>query len=116
MKQRLKLFGIYAIFWIGYFVLARLLFLLYENSLSFELGLREWILVFVHGLRMDLSTTGYILTIVGLLLTFTSFSSGKWINIIIQAFTIIILIITSSIIIADLELYNNCESSNLFFQ
>ena len=107
MKQRLKLFGVYAIFWISYFVLARLLFLLYENSLSFELGFKEWILVFVHGLRMDLSTTGYILTVVGLLLTFTSFTAGKWINIIIQPFTIIILIITSSIIIADLELYNN---------
>ena len=107
MKQRLKLFGIYAIFWIGYFVLARLLFLFYAYSFSFELSITEWILVFVHGLRMDLSTAGYILTIVGLILVFTSFSKGRWINIILQPFTILLLIFTSSVIIADLELYNN---------
>ena len=107
MKQRLKLFGTYAIFWIGYFVIARLLFLLYEYPYSFELNIKEWMLVFVYGFRMDLSTTGYILTLVGLLLTFTSFANGKLINKIIQPFTVILLSIASCIIIADLELYNN---------
>ena len=107
MKQRLKSFGIYFIFWIGYFVLARLLFLLYESSLSFELGIKEWLLIFIHGLRMDLSSTGYILAIIGLLFTFTSFTRGVWINRILKPLTIIFLILTSSIVIADLELYNN---------
>lgn len=94
-------------FWIGYFVLARLLFLLYENSLSFDLGVREWILIFMHGFIMDLSSTAYILTVVGLLFTFTIFTSGNWINKILKPFTIVILIISSIIVVADLELYAN---------
>lgn len=107
MKQRLKVFGIYALYWIAYFVLARLFFLLYEYSFSFQLSLKEWILVFINGLRMDLSTVGYILAVVGLLLVFTSLSSGKWINRIMQPLTVIILILSSGIIITDLELYSN---------
>lgn len=107
MKQRLKLFGIYAAFWIGYFIIARILFMFYEYSLSFELTIKEWILVFVNGLRMDLSSTGYILAIVGFILLFTSFSSGKLINIILRIYTVIVLIISSVIVISDLELYLN---------
>lgn len=107
MKERLKVFGIYAIYWIVYFIIARLLFLLYEYSISFDLSIKEWILIFLNGIRMDISTSGYILTILGLLLTFTSFTSGRWINRILQPITVIVLIFTSGIIIADLELYNN---------
>jgi phosphoglycerol transferase MdoB-like AlkP superfamily enzyme len=107
MKQRLKVFGIYTIFWIVFFVIARLLFLFYEYSFSFNLSLKEWLLVILNGLRMDLSTTGYILGVVGLLLIFTSFTNGKWINRILHPFTFIILIITTSIVIVDLELYRN---------
>ncbi len=107
MKQRLRFFGSYAIFWIFYFVIARFLFLLYENSLSFDLEFKEWILTFVHGLRMDISATGYILGVIGLILIFTSITNGKWINRITQPLTIILLIITSGIVVSDLELYNN---------
>ncbi len=107
MKQRLKLFGIYAAYWITYFVIARLLFMFYEYSLSFELSLKEWLLVFVHGLHMDLSTAGYIMTIVGLILLFTSFSSGRLLNVILKFYTIVVLVISSIIVISDLELYLN---------
>ena len=84
MKQRLKVFGFYSIFWISYFILARILFMFYECNLSFELSIKEWILVFIHGLHMDLSSTGYILTVTGLVLLFTSFTRGKWINYILK--------------------------------
>jgi len=107
MKQRLKFFGGYALYWIGYFILARLLFLLYEYNYSFDLSFKEWLLTFTNGIRMDISTAGYILAIIGLILTATSFNSGKLINKIIQPFTIFLLILTSIIIISDLELYKN---------
>ncbi|MDA3954880.1 MAG: sulfatase-like hydrolase/transferase [Bacteroidales bacterium] len=107
MKQRLKLFGIYSIFWITYFVIARILFMFYEYSISFDLSIKEWFLVFIHGFRMDLSSTGYIVAIVGFLLVFTSFSRGKLINIILRIYTVIVLIISSIIVISDLELYLN---------
>jgi phosphoglycerol transferase MdoB-like AlkP superfamily enzyme len=107
MKQRFKLFGIYSIFWLVFFVIARLLFLFYENSVSFDLGFKEWILTFAYGFRMDLSSTGYIMGIVGVVFTLTTFANGVWLNRILKSITIIFLVLLSSIVVADLELYNN---------
>ncbi|MCG8411925.1 MAG: sulfatase-like hydrolase/transferase [Bacteroidales bacterium] len=107
MKQRFKLFGIYSIYWILFFIIARLLFLFYENTLSFELSIKEWFLTFVYGLRMDLSATGYILAIVGIILSFSTFTNGVWINRFLKPLTFLFLIICSSIVIIDLELYKN---------
>ncbi|MCB2196220.1 MAG: sulfatase-like hydrolase/transferase [Bacteroidetes bacterium] len=107
MKQRLRFFFRYAIFWIVYFILARFFFLIYENSFSLQLSFKETILVFVNGLRMDLSTTGYIMAAVGLILTLTSITNGKWINKIIKPFTIFVLVVSSVIVVVDMELYKN---------
>ncbi|MBU8891773.1 MAG: sulfatase-like hydrolase/transferase [Bacteroidales bacterium] len=107
MKQRLKLFGIYGLFWLVFFLFARLLFLLYEYPFSFEISIKEWLLTFIYGIRLDISTTGYILTVTGLIFTFTSFSNGKLIYKILKGFTIVILSICAIIIVADLELYKS---------
>lgn len=107
MKQRLRFFLIYAIFWIVYFLAARLFFLMYEYSFSLHLSFKEIILVFVNGLRMDISTTGYIMAVVGLILTFTSITHGKHIHRIIQPFTLFVLVVSSIIIVIDMELYRN---------
>jgi len=107
MKQRLNFFWRYAIYWIAYFLIARLFFLLYEYSFSSDLSIKEWILSFLYGLRMDISTSGYILGVTGLILVLTSFFNGKLVNKVLQIFTIIILVLTSGIIISDLELYRN---------
>jgi phosphoglycerol transferase MdoB-like AlkP superfamily enzyme len=107
MKQRLRFFFRYAIFWIAYFILARFFFLIYENSSSLQLSFKETILVFVNGLRMDLSAAGYIMATVGLILTMTSITNGKWINKIMKPFTIFVLIVSSVIVVVDMELYKN---------
>jgi len=107
MKQRLKLFGIYAFFWLIFFLFARLLFLLYEYPFSLNISLKEWLLTFVYGIRLDISTTGYILMVTGLIFTFTTFTSGKVIFKILKAFTIIIFSLCAIIIVVDLELYKN---------
>jgi len=107
MKQRFKLFGLYTLYWLAFFILARFLFLAYQYSLSTDLSIKEWLLSFFYGFRMDLSTTGYLLALLGLVLTFTTFVSGKWINRILKSITIIILTLCSCIVIADLELYSN---------
>lgn len=107
MKQRLRFFFRYAIFWIAYFILARFFFLVYENSFSLQLSFKEIILVFLNGLRMDLSTTGYIMAVVGLILIFTSITNGKWIHKVIKPFTIFVLIVSSIIVVVDFELYKN---------
>ena len=107
MKQRLAFFIRYAIFWMILFIAGRLFFWLYEYSFSFNLGAKEWFLSFIYGIRLDISTTGYIMAVTGLILVFTSIFDGKIIHKIIKPFTLIVWIICSMIIVADLELYKN---------
>jgi len=107
MKQRLKLFGLYSLFWLIFFLFARLLFLLYEFPFSLQISIKEWILTFLYGIRLDISTTGYILMVTGLIFTFTTFASGKVIYKILKPFTILIFSLCAIIVVVDLELYKN---------
>ncbi len=107
MKQRLKLFGLYSLFWLIFFLFARLLFLVYEFPFSLQISLKEWILTFIYGIRLDISTTGYILMVTGLIFTFTTFVSGKVIYKILKPFTILIFSLCVMIVVVDLELYKN---------
>ncbi len=107
MKNRLKLFVWYAFFWMAFFTIARVLFLLYEYTDSFQLPAKEWVLIMLHGLKLDISATGYLLVFAGLFITFTIPVKGKYLNYLITPFTILFLTIFSIIIIGDLELYKN---------
>ena len=105
MKKRLVVFGWYALFWLSLFVFGRVLFLIYQYT--YDISIKEWLLTFVYGLRLDISTAGYILAITGLIFLFTVFSGGKIINRALKLFTIIIFSLCSILIVADLELYKN---------
>ncbi len=67
----------------------------------------DWILVFMYGARLDLSTAGYILIIPGLAIGITAYFNYKIIYHFINIYTFIILLITSLITIADMELYRH---------
>jgi len=107
MKNRLKLFAWYAIFWMVFFTISRILFLLYEHTDSFQLPIVEWLLIMSHGLKLDVSATGYLLFFAGLFITLTIPLKGKYLNYLLSPFTILFLIIFSLIVIGDLELYKN---------
>jgi len=107
MKQRLKFFATYALYWLILFMAARLFFLLYQYKFSFDISFSEWVLTFVYGIRLDISSVGYILAITGLILTFTFLFNGKIIHKILKPFTLFVFAISSIIIVVDLELYKN---------
>ena len=67
MKQRLKLFLLYALYWLLIFIVSRVLFMLYSFNMSFEITAKEWFLIIAHGLKLDISATGYIMAIVSIL-------------------------------------------------
>ncbi|HSH50970.1 MAG TPA: hypothetical protein VK982_04520, partial [Bacteroidales bacterium] len=105
MKQRLKFFATYALYWLILFMVARLFFLLYQYKFSFDIRFSEWLLTFVYGVRLDISSVGYILGITGLILIFTFLFEGKVIHKLLKPFTLFIFAISSIIIVVDLELY-----------
>ncbi|MCX6258854.1 MAG: LTA synthase family protein [Bacteroidia bacterium] len=107
MKQYLKIFIISFLFWLVYFIFARLLFLCYELPQSGQYNLFTLLLTEYHGLRLDLSVTGYIMVIPTLLLAASQFFNRRYLKIILSVYTIFILIILTIVIVADLELYRN---------
>lgn len=107
MKQRLKVFLLYSLYWIVIFIVSRILFLLYSFSLSSELPIKEWILININGLKLDLSATGYIMVVISVLLVFTSFANGNTIRWILSALTLVFLVFTMTIVVSDFELYQN---------
>lgn len=107
MLQRLKLFGLYTIYWLAFFVFARLFFLLYSSALSFDIPIKEWFLIFIHGFKLDISATGYIMAIISIVLMFTSYSKSTFIRPVFNIVTFLFLFFSLTVVVSDAELYRH---------
>ncbi|MGB4205041.1 MAG: sulfatase-like hydrolase/transferase [Bacteroidales bacterium] len=118
MKTRLIYLLRYTIFWMVFFILARLLFLLYHHDKSFSIPIRDWINIFYHGIKMDASMTGYLVMLASLI-TGIFFFSGKISGLIIKTYSALVLLGFSVIMLADMELYRHwqfrIDATPLFF-
>jgi hypothetical protein len=77
MRDRLRFFGLLSLFWIAFFVLGRVLFFLYLFTQTSTLTLREILMPFALGLRMDAAMTAYWMIITGLVFTASPFLSNR---------------------------------------
>ena len=107
MKSRILLFLKYFAFWYLFFLTCKVLFLIYHFRLTKDLSLFDIFRVFLYGSKMDLSMTGYLMVLPGLIFLLTSYFKGKVLAPILNVYTIIILLVISFLVIADLELYRN---------
>ena len=107
MRERLKVFGYFAIFWFSFQVIIRIAFLLYHLELSKTLSVVDLLLVFFHGAKMDLSLSGYFMMLTGLILTLSVFISRKRTYIFLNTTTILLLLLSSIIAVVDMELYKH---------
>ncbi|UCH14535.1 MAG: sulfatase-like hydrolase/transferase [Bacteroidales bacterium] len=105
MKPRLQYFITYILFWYTFFIICKLLFLCYHNSQSFELSFIDWSNILVHGIRLDLSSIGYILAFPVVVLMFTSFLKNNLLYYVLNVYTLIIIVTTVVFTTIDLELY-----------
>ena len=106
-KNRL-LFNIqYFLFWIGYFVFARLFFLVYYFDKTQELGFLTILKTFLYGLRLDTAFAGYLVAIPFLLVIFSICIHPKKILNIIKWYTIALLIFISLLLLIDAGLYQS---------
>jgi phosphoglycerol transferase MdoB-like AlkP superfamily enzyme len=102
-----KYYGYFAYFayWIFYFIICKALFLIYHGSLTAGLHADEILKVFLYGFRMDVSFTSYICIFPFILF----FSRTAFVNIniekVLKIYTIIIIILISFLVTADLQLY-----------
>lgn len=106
LKERIKLFGFQGLFWITFFIISRIIFLFYHFDQASSLSFRELGTILFLGLRMDFAITGYWLILTGLLLT-APVQNIKFIARLHGFFTVLLLLISVTIVIVDLELYSH---------
>ena len=83
-KNRLLFNIFYFLLWVGYFVFARLFFLLFYFDKTQELGLVTILKTFMYGARLDFSFASYLSCIPFLLIIFSVFVNPKKIGVFIK--------------------------------
>ncbi|MCO6496130.1 MAG: sulfatase-like hydrolase/transferase [Chitinophagaceae bacterium] len=104
MKRLITYFA-YFLFWVLFFIAARAVFLLYHLPLTETLSVTEIFETFLYGLRMDVSFASYICVIPFILYLVKTIKPEFRVRKIIKVYSIILIVILSFLVAADLELY-----------
>ncbi len=105
MKRLIISLLCYAVFWLLFFFVARSYFLITHFREAAVTGLSAIAGTFTHGIKLDISATGYIMILPLLALLFFIWTGGKWYKVWLKWYTWIILLIASVIIVTDSVLY-----------
>ncbi|HEY3370686.1 MAG TPA: LTA synthase family protein [Prolixibacteraceae bacterium] len=95
----------YFLFWMIFFLLAKVLFLTWNYDQTSLLSGGEIVGIFWHGLKMDVSMACYLLLLPGLLMAFRVFIPAGMVNRVIKIYTLILLVFASLLTVLDLGLY-----------
>ncbi|NOY38294.1 MAG: sulfatase-like hydrolase/transferase [Chlorobi bacterium] len=106
MKKTILFYLKYPAFWIGYFLLLKVIFLLFNVKLTLSLPWKEIPLIFYHGFSMDLSAAFYALIFPTLMIILSPVISWKILRPVIDVYTVVFLSVISLLFVADLELYH----------
>jgi len=105
MKDRVLFYLKYILFWIGIQFFFRLLFLIFYAHLAEDLSFRDSALTFIHGLKHDLSLTGYLLIIPTLVIAVLSPFKKDLTRKVIHIYSGIIIVILIITYVTNLALY-----------
>ncbi len=107
MLQRIKFLGVTALFWMLFFMVFRFLFMIYQWHIADAYDWSELAKAFLSGSRHDLSLTGYVLMLSGLIISATFFISGKKIKELFFYLFSVIGLLFLLLLVPNLELYRN---------
>ena len=105
LKNKILFNFYYFLFWVCYFILARLLFLIFYFNKTTDLEFLTILKTFLYGLRLDASFAAYLCLFPFLLIIFRVFTNWKIIEVFLKWYSIIIIIIISLLLVLDLNLY-----------
>ncbi|GAL83314.1 sulfatase [Sporocytophaga myxococcoides] len=107
MKARIEYIFRYLFFWVAFFLIAKVLFLIYHFKTYSEFGLINSLKVLFYGLRLDLSITAYFSILPFLLIAVSSFFKNfNLFKRIIKIYTLVLATIVAFLHIIDLELFS----------
>lgn len=105
MTKRITAFTVYFIFWLIFFYFSRALFILTQSSQAFQFSASALASTFIHGIRLDISAIAYIFIVPLLFSIPYVWIGGDWFRRFIKWYTLVILLVSSGIIVADTVLY-----------
>lgn len=105
MRPRLLFLLKYFLFWLGFFVAGKLVFLTWFLRQTAELPTATTVGIVLHGLRMDAGATAYIVAVPFLLVVTSAFVPWRFVRPVIKWWTIPVLIYSAGLTMGDLELY-----------
>jgi phosphoglycerol transferase MdoB-like AlkP superfamily enzyme len=106
MKKRFFALICYAVFWLLFFIFARLFFISVQFHNTFQNGFGELLGTFWHGSALDISTTGYYLLLPGLFAIPGIYFAGNWYRLILKGYTYLLIVFSSIIVVSDASLYS----------
>ena len=98
---------IYYLYWILFFVLSKVVFLIYEHAKTAGLSAKEILKVFLYGLKMDASFAGYLCILPFVLFIVNGFKIHFNFRKLISIYTIVIATILCLLTVIDLEAYRS---------
>ncbi len=107
MKKRISVFLLYLVYWYLLFVIVRVAFLITYFDKSVQLPVSELFKTFIYGFKLDIAIASYIALLPSLFLTFTSFSTQKFIKYFYNIYTAIAIFLSAVIIAGDLFMYRH---------
>lgn len=106
MKKRLIALCYYGLFWLVFFVIARMFFIFVQHQNAFQNNFGELIAIFSHGIKLDISATGYYLLIPVLFIIPGIWINGNWHRIFMRWYSYFLIVFSSIIVVSDASLYS----------
>lgn len=97
----------YFSFWLGFFIVARFIFVMYHFYNAQTIGIQNIVQSFIHGILLDLSVAGYFSLIPFLLFAISDIGFKTYCFKTIRFTTLLFMVVSAGLIVADLELYKN---------
>lgn len=101
MKQRVLFFLKYYLFWVLFFMLQKLVFMLWQYRLLGEVSWHDWFLVMWHGLPLDFSVAAYITALPALLLIMSVWLPERVFHLIVDIYTAVVMAVGLMAMLAD---------------
>jgi len=105
MKKRLLTLVSYSLFWMFLFFFARFFFIITHFAEASRFSFDTIAQSFLHGLKLDISATGYILVLPFLLMVPQLWLSGNWYRVFMKWYTYLFIILAAAITVGDTVLY-----------
>lgn len=105
MIRVIKAVLLYFLFWVLFFISARFIFLLFQTEEILKYSLSGILNAFCHGLKMDLSASGYLLLIPVLFAIPHFFTGGRWYRRSLKIYTAVLVFVFTPLILGDAFVY-----------